>query len=76
MTPEHVKQGSQSVTITGLVITLLSSLAIMFDLDVGMEEIAGVVTSAGTLIGIALAWYGRVRKGDITWYGRRIKGDV
>ena len=72
MTPQHVKQGAHSITITGLVITLASALAQIFDLDIGLETLTNLVTSSGMLIGIAISWYGRVRTGDITWYGRRL----
>jgi hypothetical protein len=61
-----------SKTIIGLVITIIGLLAKWFSWNVpGQEELDQFLTALLTLIGIALAWYGRVRKGDVTWYGAR-----
>ena len=61
-----------SKTIIGLVITIIGSLAKWFNWNLpGQEELDQFLAALLALIGIALAWYGRVRKGDITWYGAK-----
>lgn len=53
-----------SVTITGLIIFLLAKV-------IPVEQASQFVDTAIQLIGIALAYYGRIRLGDLTWYGTR-----
>lgn len=53
-----------SLTITGLLTTVL---AIWFPI----EEVSKLLDASLTIAGILLAWYGRIRIGDITWYGVR-----
>ena len=53
-----------SVTITGIIVFLLAKV-------IPLEQASQFVDTAIQLIGIALAWYGRYRIGDITWYGTR-----
>ena len=61
-----------SKTIVGLVITIIGLLAKWFKWPLpANDEMEQFLTALVTLAGIALAWYGRVRKGDITWYGVR-----
>lgn len=62
-----------SITIIGLIITILGFLAKWFHWNLpGDEELQAFLTAVVSLGGIVVAWYGRVRKGDITIFGKRI----
>ena len=58
-----------SVTITGIII----SVAGTFLLKAGFSEVCSneVIANAPMVIGGIVAWYGRVRKGDISIFGIR-----
>lgn len=58
-----------SVTITGLVVILLTTVLT----DMGFsEDCAGEITAKiPVLLGVLAAWIGRARLGDIHWYGVR-----
>ena len=61
-----------SITIVGLIVTILGFLAKWFNWDLPAgEDLTQFITAVVTLGGIALAWYGRYRKGDITLVGAR-----
>lgn len=62
-----------SVTIIGLVITILGFLAKWFNWNLpGNDEIEQFLTAIVTLAGIVIAWFGRWRKGDISLFGIRL----
>lgn len=60
-----------SLTIQGLVITVLTLLVQTFDLDIDEGYITELVTGIITVVGLVVTYVGRVRIGDITWYGKR-----
>ena len=63
-----------SLTLAGLIVLVLSSLAKAsgFNLHIGEAEVSKVLTTSAEVIGLAMAYYGRVRQGNITWYGKRL----
>jgi hypothetical protein len=60
-----------STTYTGVIIMILSTIAIRLHLSISDQEIQTTVTTIATIIGALIAFYGRYKKGDITWYGAR-----
>lgn len=62
-----------STTITGLLVILIPQLGKMVGVEIGSAEVTQFIVTLTTLLGIALAWYGRVRKGDIHLSGIRKK---
>lgn len=58
---------NQSVTITGLIISLLAFALPLLGIEAGPEEIAQIVAAGGILV----AWYGRFRQGDISLLGNK-----
>lgn len=61
----------QSLTITGIIITLIMFLGETVGVEVVEADLQTTITTLGQLIGILIAWYGRVRVGDIGWLGKR-----
>ena len=58
----------QSLTLRGLGFAAASQLAARVGLEVGPDDWAqliDIVAQAMTLAGVAMAWVGRVRKGDL-----------
>lgn len=62
---------NQSLTITGLIVTLLSTLSQNLNLGFNDGDIASLVMAGFQIGGILVAWYGRVRKGDVNSFGKR-----
>jgi len=60
-----------SQTLVGLLITLLGFAAQWLQIDADQEQLAQVAGAIATFVGIAWAWYGRYRQGDIHWYGKK-----
>lgn len=60
-----------SVTITGLIVTILSAIVVQSNIDIPQENLNSFVETFGILIGIVIAWYGRFRQGDISIFGTR-----
>ncbi len=60
-----------SLTLKGIIVLLLASLLHSADLDVPNERLTDFVELGAMLVGAGLAWYGRVRKGDVDWLGFR-----
>ena len=58
-----------SITIIGILVAVAGPILI----NVGFSETCSneIVTMAPALVGGLIAWFGRVRKGDITWFGAR-----
>ena len=63
---------NQSLTISGLAITLLAFISQQFDLGFSQSEVSEIVMGVVQVTGIFLAWHGRTRKKDINLFGRRI----
>ena len=63
-----------SMTVAGVLAMLLGAIAkqINHQLPVTEQDIANTVTTIIQVLGLLLAYIGRVRQGDITWYGRKI----
>lgn len=59
---------NQSVTITGLIATILS---LVFTPDEA-NAIMSLVDQSILVFGIAMTYWGRYRQGDITWYGKKL----
>ena len=60
-----------SLTITGLLVSVIAMVAQQSGLDITHTQIESFVYVVVQLGGLVLAWYGRVKAGGITWYGRR-----
>lgn len=60
-----------SLTQSGVYVSLLGFLVKAFNLDIGNEELTSLVEAVLTIVGLAMAWYGRYRKGDLTVVGSR-----
>lgn len=60
-----------SITISGLIITVISFVVSRYGLPFTEAEINSVVIGLAEVIGIAIAWYGRYRQGDITALGTK-----
>lgn len=67
-----------SITIAGLIIALLGSLAnkVGFVFNVSDSELVRLVEVVGQVVGLGMAWYGRVRKGDISALGARKRPNI
>ena len=62
------KPSLQSLTLRGITLAAASQLAERVGLQIGPEdwsELIEIGTQASTVIGLAVAWVGRVRKGDL-----------
>ena len=62
---------NQSLTVGGLAILALIFLGESVGIEIGSEEINTTLTTLGKACGIAVAWYGRFRQGDINIFGRK-----
>ena len=63
---------NQSLTISSLaVMILLNLLTQVFGIEIGDANFTEFINTGGTIMFGLVAWYGRVRKGDITILGRR-----
>ncbi|MGH7391441.1 MAG: hypothetical protein ACREM3_18570 [Candidatus Rokuibacteriota bacterium] len=67
-----------SMTISGLIITIVGFLLQQLGVPYAEEELRGLVGHAvaivalvGQAAGIVIAWYGRYRQGDVTLIGQR-----
>jgi hypothetical protein len=58
-----------SVTISGLIITLLGFIFQHAGIDVGNADLNAFVGVGGQLIGMVIAYIGRIRMGDINPLG-------
>lgn len=68
-----------SLTIIGIIVAVLAKIADIAGFHgstVTTENLTQLVTVGGQIVGILLAYYGRVRKGDVDYFGRRLKSDV
>lgn len=61
-----------SLTQTGNYVALISFILGLFSVNIATEEISSFVESAAVIIGLAISWYGRYRKGDLTALGNKI----
>lgn len=64
-------QQDYSLTIRGLLVTVLPMISKAFDLDFDEGHITELVESVATVVGLVMIYAGRVRRGDLTWYGKR-----
>ena len=62
---------NRSLTITGLVASLVGFTLHQSGFEVSPGELDTFATILLQLAGIFIAWYGRVRKGDISLFGKR-----
>lgn len=60
-----------SVTISGILISVLGFVVSKFNLPVTTDEVEHFTAIAMQLGGLIIAWYGRWRQGDVTPIGRR-----
>lgn len=68
---------NRSFTITGLLVSLIGFVLQESDIDVTQNDLDTFMTILLQIGGIFMAWYGRVRRGDITLFGKRkINKDV
>jgi hypothetical protein len=63
-----------STTMIGIFLAAIAYIAKASGLDIHIDEgqVQTTITTIATVIGLGIAYFGRVRKGDITWYGKRI----
>jgi len=62
-----------SMTITGLVISVIMTIVRGFNLDLDEGQVTEVVSAIGVVIGFLTVYVGRVRQGDISWYGTKLR---
>ena len=60
-----------SFTIRGLIVAIIGLVLQQSGVSIGSENISTFVEVAIQIIGIGMAWVGRVRVGDITPFGAR-----
>ena len=60
-----------SITIIGLVVSVLSTLAKGAGVDIGSDALTDFLLTGGQLVGVAGVWFGRFRKGDLKIWGTR-----
>ena len=60
-----------SLTIIGVLIAFLSWLAQNFGLNFTESDAETAIKVLGELVGLLVAFYGRVRVGDLEWWGGR-----
>lgn len=60
-----------SLTQAGNYVALISFVLGLFKVNIATEEISSFIQAAGVLVGLAVSWYGRYRKGDLTVVGSR-----
>jgi hydrogenase/urease accessory protein HupE len=62
-----------SMTIAGILAMVLGAIAKQLNrqLPASEQDIANAITTVIQVLGLLLAYIGRVRQGDITWYGAR-----
>lgn len=60
-----------SLTILGLMAAGLATFARSRGIDADKEHFLAVFMTIAQLAGFVAAWYGRIRKGDLTWWGGR-----
>jgi hypothetical protein len=61
-----------SLTITGVIVTVLVMLSSQLGLPFTEAELSTTVTVLFGLVGAGMSYWGRIRKGDIDWFGRRV----
>lgn len=61
----------QSLTITGVFITLIVFLGQQVGVDVVRTDIQTTIETIAQIVGIGIAWYGRYRHGDISILGQK-----
>ena len=60
-----------SVTIAGVLVSLLAYILRQAGLPYVPEELEQIITGITQVVGLLIAWYGRIRKGDLTLIGTR-----
>jgi len=63
-----------SATIAGILVMVLGAIAkqINIEFSITEQDLTNVLVTIIQILGLFLAYLGRVRQGDITWYGRKI----
>ena len=60
-----------SLTQSGNYVALIAFLLGLFKVNIATEEISAFVEAALVIVGLAVSWYGRFRKGDLKVIGTR-----
>jgi len=63
-----------SLVIAGLIVTLIGKVATLVGyqgISLTAEQVITTFSTLAQLVGLAMAYIGRYRQGDITWYGKR-----
>ena len=60
-----------SLTQSGNYVALISFLLGLFNVNIGSEEVSKFVEAILVIVGLAVSWYGRYRKGDLRLSGAR-----
>lgn len=58
-----------SLTTNGLFLMVVGYLATKLNID--KNNLVITITTIAQIVGLAMAYWGRYRQGDITWYGAR-----
>ena len=58
-----------SITIIGLIVSVVGKLSDSVGITIGTEELTSFINVALQLGGVAIAWFGRWRQGDISVFG-------
>lgn len=62
---------NQSITLTGIIISLLAYASTHFNLGIDESEITTFVLNVAQIIGMLIVYYDRWSKGDVSFIGRR-----
>lgn len=60
-----------SLTYTGVIVALLSTVLKAAGIEIASDELTSFVLTGGQILGTFFTLYGRWRKGDIKWFGTR-----
>jgi len=60
-----------SLTLQGLAIAVVGTIIKAGGSDMPHDQVAAWVATTVQIVGALIAYYGRVRQGDITWYGAK-----
>ena len=62
---------TQSMTISGVVITILAFVIEPSEAETVVNNTVKIIDLVMPIVGITLTYWGRYRQGDITWYGSK-----
>lgn len=64
---------NQSITLTGIIISLLAYASTHFNWGIDENDITTFVLNVAQIVGMFIVYYDRWSKGDVNFLGRRTK---